>query len=240
MKKTKDPNLDLLISVAQKIKPLLPEVVFVGGCASGLLITDPAAAAVRRTYDVDVIAEIMSYAEYVIFSERLRKLGFEEDAAESAPICRWTSGKAILDVMPLDEKILGFSNRWYGDALRCAQEFSLSPGLVIRLVTAPYFLATKLEAFKGRGKGDYAFSHDLEDIIAVIDGRPTLFGEVRSSTEDLQSYIAESVSALLENGAFLDSLPGFLLPDTSSQSRLSKLIETLRRLAGRPFTEGDV
>lgn len=229
MKQT-DPNIDLLLSVAQKLKPLLREVVFLGGCATGLLVTDPGAAAVRTTYDVDVIAEIMSYADYVIFSQRLRKLGFKEDSSENAPICRWTSGKAILDVMPLDEKILGFSNRWYADAMGSAQEFPLSPGLTIRVVTGPYFLATKLEAFKGRGHNDYAFSHDLEDIIAVVDGRPALAGEIRMAPQDLQRYIAESVAALLKSQRFFDSLPGLLLPDESSQSRLGKLIETLRRL----------
>jgi hypothetical protein len=51
-----------------------------------LLITDSAAADVRPTFDVDAIAEIISYAEYAEFSERLRKLGFQEDAREGAPL----------------------------------------------------------------------------------------------------------------------------------------------------------
>jgi hypothetical protein len=69
---------------------------------------------------VDAIAEISSYAAYADFSERLRKCGFTEDAGEGAPICRWRQKKTILDVMPLDEKILGFSNRWYKPALDSA------------------------------------------------------------------------------------------------------------------------
>lgn len=81
------PNLDLLESAAAKLRPLLPEIVFVGGCATGLLTTDPGAAAVRRTYDVDVISEIASYAEYAVFPERLRELGFAEDSREGAPLC---------------------------------------------------------------------------------------------------------------------------------------------------------
>jgi hypothetical protein len=84
-----DPNLELLQIAAQKLRPLLPEIVFVGGCATGLLVTDSGAAPVRRTYDVGVIAEIASYADYTIFSERLRAIGFEEDASEGAPLCRW-------------------------------------------------------------------------------------------------------------------------------------------------------
>lgn len=66
------PSLDLLQDAAAKLRPLLREIVFDGGCATGLLITDPGAAEVRRTYDVDVIAEIASYGDYLLFSERLR------------------------------------------------------------------------------------------------------------------------------------------------------------------------
>jgi len=89
------PNLDLLESAAAKLRPLLPEIVFVGGCATGLLITDPGAAAVRRTYDVDVITEIASYAEYAVFSERLRELGFAEDSREGA--CSGSRGCCIAE-----------------------------------------------------------------------------------------------------------------------------------------------
>src|SRR5215467_9082590 len=172
-------NLELLTAVARLLLPLLDELVFVGGCTTTLLITDPAAAEVRPTYDVDSIAEITSYAEYAAFSERLRRLGFAEDQSEGAPICRWVHGVIRLDVMPTDERILGFSNRWYKPAMESAQRVQLEDGLTVRVVTAPFFLGTKLEAFKGRGNNDYFASHDLEDVIAVIDGRPALLDEIR-------------------------------------------------------------
>ena len=156
-------NLDLLIEAARLLEPLLGELVFVGGSTTALLITDKAAAEVRPTYDVDAIAEISSYAAYADFSERLRKCGFTEDAGEGAPICRWRQKKTILDVMPLDENILGFSNRWYKPALDFAVVHELGPDLRVRVVTGVYFCATKLDAFAGRGKGDYQLSHDLED-----------------------------------------------------------------------------
>jgi hypothetical protein len=136
-------NLDLLIEAARFLKPLLGELVFVGGSTTALLITDKAAADVRPTYDVDAIAEITSYAAYADFSERLRKCGFAEDAGEGAPICRWRQEKTILDIMPLDEKILGFSNRWYEPALDYALLHELRPDLHVRVVTGVYFCATK-------------------------------------------------------------------------------------------------
>jgi hypothetical protein len=143
----RDPNRELLLSAARLLKPLLGELVFVGGCSTGLLITDDAASAVRATIDVDAIAEISSYPEYIAFSERLRNAGFTEDTREGAPLCRWIQGDVTLDVMPLDAKILGFSNRWYRAAIIAAEVYMLEPSLQIRSIAAPFFLATKLEAF---------------------------------------------------------------------------------------------
>jgi hypothetical protein len=97
-----NPNLQLLTDAAKLLEPILGELVFVGGCATALLITDKGAADVRPTFDVDAIAEITSYAAYDKFSERLRKLGFQEDTRQGAPLCRWQQKTTTLDVMPLE------------------------------------------------------------------------------------------------------------------------------------------
>lgn len=225
------PNLELLKMTAEKLRPLLPDIVFVGGCATGLLVTDPGAAPVRATYDVDVIAEIGSYADYAIFSERLRAREFQEDTREGAPVCRWICGSLTLDVMPLDEKILGFSNRWYRDAMQTAGAVTISENLKVRAITAPYFVGTKLEAFHGRGPQDYFASHDLEDLIAVADGRTTLLDEIAAASEDLRMFIRNAVRALLAEQRFQDALPGYLLPDSASQARISLLLRRLEDLA---------
>jgi predicted nucleotidyltransferase len=225
------PNLDLLERAAERLKPLLSEIVFVGGCATGLLITDPGAAPVRRTYDVDIISEITSYVDYAAFSEQLRKLGFSEDSRDGAPLCRWVYEELVLDVMPLDPSILGFSNQWYPDALRTAIDVTLPGGLTIKAITAPYFLATKIEAFRGRGKGDYFGSHDLEDFIAVIEGRAFLLREIETSSPALRGFLAEAVQGFLSTPRFLDALPGYLPPDAASQARIVPLSATLDALA---------
>jgi hypothetical protein len=186
---------------------------------------------VRPTYDVDAIAEIGSYAAYAVFSQRLRELGFTEDSSDGAPICRWRQKKTILDVMPLDEKILGFSNRWYKPAMDAATERELEPGLRIRVVSAVFFCATKLEAFAGRGKGNYQASHDLEDLITVVDGRPELVREIEAADPEARSYVASGVQQLLQTSAFVDALPGYLLPDAASQGRVKTLLDRLRQIA---------
>jgi hypothetical protein len=223
-------NLDLLNEAARLLKPLLGELVFVGGSTTALLITDEAAAEVRPTYDVDAIAEIGSFAAYAHFSERLRRCGFTEDTSEGAPICRWRQKKTILDVMPLDAKILGFSNLWYKPALDSAVVHELEPDLRVRVVTAVYFCATKLEAFAGRGKNDYQSSHDLEDLMAVVDGRAELSEEIRAGDKDVRAYIAAEIGKLLSIRKFLDALPGYLLPDQASQARISILLERLKNI----------
>ena len=224
-------HVELLEIAGRILEPLLPEIVFVGGCATALLITDPAAALVRVTYDVDVIAEIASYADYVAFSERLKALGLEEDTREGAPVCRFRRGEFTLDVMPVDAAILGFSNRWYPSALRDAETSALPSGMHLRMITAPFFLATKIEAFRSRGEEDYFASRDLEDIVAVVDGRLSLADEVKRTSSEVRAYVAQAIGELLREPRFLDALPGYLLPDAANQARFDQLIAKLRTLS---------
>src|SRR5580704_12054848 len=112
-----NPNLAQLLAAAAKLEPLLTQIAFVGGCVTGLLLTDPAAAPVRPTLDVDAIVAIGSYREFTVLENRLRDLGFRQPHAEGDPICRWKSGDLFLDLMPTDSTILGFTNRWYPPAL---------------------------------------------------------------------------------------------------------------------------
>ena len=203
-----DPNLPMLEDAVCKLAPFLEEIVFVGGVTLGLLITDEAAAPIRGTTDVDVIAEIVTYADYIAFSERLRQSHFTEDTGLT---CRWHNGSLTLDVLALNKEVLGFTNIWYEPALRHASSVTLRGGQAIRVITAPFFLATKMEAFRGRGRMDFQASHDLEDFVAVIEGRDTLLQEIAASPESLRAYLAEAARTLLAESRFLDVLPGFVV-----------------------------
>jgi predicted nucleotidyltransferase len=211
-------NIRMLIHVAKRLDNLREKVVFVGGCTTGLFITDPAMPEVRSTQDVDVIVEVASRLEYHRLEKELRSLGFRQDMSENAPVCRWLVDDVKVDVMPTKEDILGFSNRWYLPAIRNAVHIEIEKELTIQLVTPPYFLATKIEAFKGRGGGDYRANHDMEDIITVVDGRPEIASEIITSPDSLKNYLSESFRAFLANGEFLEAIPGHLLPDRASQA----------------------
>jgi predicted nucleotidyltransferase len=224
-----DPNLAQLLAVATKLEPLLERIAFVGGCVTGLLATSAAAAPVRVTVDVDVIVEAATYAEFTVLEQQLRQLGFRESRQEGAPVCRWVSGDLVLDFMPVDPSILGFSNRWYAPAIMAVQKVPLG-GREIRVITAPYFIATKLEAFRGRGRNDFSLSRDLEDIVTVIDGRREINVEILAAIPELQRYLSDEFRALLSNRDFLESLPGHLLPDRKSQQRIGIVIGRMRQM----------
>lgn len=227
-----DPNIAMLQLVANGFGPLVEEVVFLGGCATGLMIDDKAAPDIRASDDVDVIIEAATQHDYHDFSAQLRKKGFIEDRSDNAPMCRWLYRGIKVDVMPTDSAILGFTNRWYADAMTTAERMRLPNGTAIRMVTAPFFLATKLEAFYGRGKGDFIASHDLEDMLAVMDGRSSIVQEVSECTE-LRDYLGKEFTKLLEDDAFQDALPGHLPGDAASQQRLPIILERMTKIAAK-------
>lgn len=228
----KEDNLRILTIISKQLEELLQEVVFVGGCATAVLITDPATPDIRHTLDVDFIVDVISLQAFNQFESRLRELGFEQSLSGSDPICRWEKNGLLIDVMPTDAHILGFSNIWYKEAANHAMEISISKNIQIKMVTAPYFLATKLEAFKHRGKNDYLGSHDLEDIIAVIDGRPELKEEIEQAKPDLQQYLITEFTKLLENQDFIAALPGHLPYGSISYDRSRIISERIREITG--------
>jgi len=232
MAKAANPNLELTEVAVARLGALVDEMVFLGGCATGLLITDPLAPPIRATNDVDVICEVATLLDYQRLSKRLRAQGLREDQSPEAPVCRWHAQGMVLDVMPTNPEILGFGNLWYRSAFAAAVQIALPSGKKVRMVSAPYFLATKLSAFDGRGQGDFTASHDLEDIVAVLDGRPEVVDEVLQCEPGLRDHLVNRFVALLKETRFLDALPGHMPGDQASQARVPKIIDRLRMMTG--------
>jgi hypothetical protein len=217
-------SLALLELAADALGPLLDEVVFVGGATVTLWITDPGAPPVRPTKDVDVVVEVATRGAFHDFEARLRERRFAEDQ-EDGVICRWRHpGGLILDAMPSGPGILGFDNRWQGAAIPHAISRELPSGARIRAVSPPYLLATKLEAFKGRGNFDFLASRDFGDVIAIVDGREELVDEVAQAPGDVRAYIASELGDALEAPHFADGLFGALRPDAASQARAESIV----------------
>jgi predicted nucleotidyltransferase len=227
----RQPNVPKVELVAGVLGDLREGLVFVGGCAVDLLLTDTAAAPSRVTYDVDLVVQVAALAGYHKLEKEFVRLGFKRDMSKDAPICRWHLQNLEVDLMPADTRILGFANRWYPLAMQTAQRIVLPSGTTIRLIAAPVFLATKFEAFADRGKGDLLGSHDLEDIVNVLDGRPEIVREIALSPVELRRYLAERCGMLLALPEFMDALRGMVFPDESLADRVQMLEERFRQIA---------
>jgi hypothetical protein len=192
-----------LEAAAAVLGPVLDEIVFVGGATIHLWLTESGVPPVRATYDVDVICEVATRAEYYRLGSRLRDRGLRE-ASDEPVVCRWRSSdpQLVLDVMPIDPDILGFSNPWYEAAISTAQTRALDSGAEIRAALPALLVATKLSAWRGRGNGDLLRSLDVHDILTLVNGRPELIAEIGSASPDLRSFVQAEVDTLSKNSYF--------------------------------------
>lgn len=218
-------NIELLELAESALGELVDQVVFVGGATVGLWITDPAAPPVRPTDDVDVVVEVTTRTAFYDFEAKLRKVGFREDQ-ESGVICRWRHRESglILDAMPSRADILGFENEWQAATIPHAVPCELPSGATIKAAPPIYMLAMKLEAFKGRGKGDFLASRDFGDIVTLLDGRSELLEEIAGADADVRAYIAEEMRWLLADPRLMEGLAGAIRGDAASQERVDLVV----------------
>ncbi|TLX69521.1 hypothetical protein FAS41_30750, partial [Pseudomonas nicosulfuronedens] len=140
--------------------------------------------------------ELAGIAAWEKLTHRLAQKGFKI-TGEDEVNCRFRFNDIIVDVMPSDASVLGYANRWFVDGLANARKFSLPNGRSIQIFEPSYFLATKLEAFSGRGNGD-PYHKDVEDMVILIDGRPELQAEIALCTAELRQYIADGITSLMK------------------------------------------
>lgn len=204
------PNRERLLRTALAVGPVLDELVFVGGQVTELLVTEPATAWPRPTDDTDVVVRASSASAYRLVRQRLEAEGFRVDTREGAPVCRMVRDDLVLDVMPLDGAILGFTSRWHRHLVESAMEVALTADVRIRVANPASFLAAKWEAYHDRGAADPFASHDLEDIIALVAGVPTIVEQVRAAPDDVRAFIGGSARAILGEPWVDDVLEGNL------------------------------
>jgi len=204
--------------VAKRLEPLDVPFAFVGGAVVCLLVDDPNLVEIRPTKDVDVIVEVVTLSGYYALEERLRAVGFQHDQSEGAPICRWIVDGCRVDVMPINS-FLGMNSKWFAEAIEYSKAVDLREECTARVITPPLFLATKLEAFKDRGKGDFYASHDLEDIITIMDGRASIVEEIASLPPPIREFIANQFNRFLDEPDFHDAFPGHLSGISGARQR---------------------
>ena len=192
-------NVTRIKAVNNALGELRDKVVFVGG-ATVSLYADSGSKEIRPTEDIDIVVEIWARKDYFEIDEKLRKLGFINDQ-ESGIICRYKIDGLVVDVMPTQSDILGFTNKWYQPGYEHSISYNLSES-EIKIFSPPYFLASKLEAFIGRGNHDGRTSKDFEDIVFVLQNRLSIWSELVDSDTEVFEYLKHTFANLMSNPNF--------------------------------------
>lgn len=184
--------------VAVALRDLKTKFAFVGGSIVSLYINDHNADESRETTDIDLSISLKGYASWANLQEELSSRGFTPNQ-HSKILCRYSYQGIDVDIMPDDEKILGFSNPWYRPGLSRVQLHELDNGLIINLFSVPYFLATKFTAIRERGRGDHRTSHDFEDVIYLTDNVTDIADLIQKADKQVKSFLVSEFCAIRDH-----------------------------------------
>lgn len=177
-------NNKIVAEIAIALEELNQKMVFVGGAVISLYTDDPAADEIRPTGDIDLAVQLTGFGEWTRLNERLLELGFAPNP-DGKSICDYLFNGIEIDIMPSENSYIGISNTWYKPGFSSIQTVPVE-NTSVQILSAPYFLATKLEAFNDRG-GDYRISHDFEDVIYIIDNRTQIVEEILNADSKVKT-----------------------------------------------------
>ena len=226
-------NIDMLQIVANGLGDLKNDMVFVGGVVAELYASNPELSDIRPTVDVDCVVELHSRAAHAKLEGNLRALGFANDTSKGAPICRWIYQDILVDVMPTDSDVLGFSNRWYEEGIENKISKTLPNGTEVFVFAPEYYVAAKFEAHKGRGGDDLRQSHDFEDIIYILDNCAQILENIQRANETVKNYLAGECTKLLKNQSLSEGIES-ALPYGSTAETTEIIIEPIQNIAEKP------
>lgn len=190
-------NIIRIKAVNNALGELKDKVVFVGG-ATVSLYPDRTFFEARVTNDVDVLVEIVNYQGRAELEEKLRERGFAHNV-ESSIVCRYKIQGITVDIMPTDDPTIGFNTKWYPEGFQEAIDYSIDEDNSVRILSAPYFIATKLEAFRDRGDNDGRTSRDFEDIVFVLENRSSIWKEMDILKGEIKEWLQAEFTSLLNN-----------------------------------------
>lgn len=223
-------NIEMLQAVALGLGDLKDDMVFVGGAVAELYASNPELSDIRPTLDVDCVIELRSKTAFAKLEDNLRALGFANDTSKGAPICRWIYQDILVDVMPSDFDVLGFSNKWYDEGIENKISKTLPDGTAVFVFPPEYYLATKFEAHKGRGGADLRQSHDFEDVIYILDNCSELLDSVSNTNETVKAYLKEECAKLLKDDGLTEGIES-ALPYGSDEESTEIIMERIQNIA---------
>jgi len=202
-------NIAVVAEIAKALKNYNNKMVFVGGAVVSLYTDDVAAAEIRPTADVDMTLNVVSLSEWSIIQEDLGALGFYPDPFGHA-ICSYKYKDIPVDIMATEDGPLGAANKWYKIGFKDLWRVKIKDQ-EISILKAPCYLATKFEAFNNRGK-DYRTSHDMEDIIYILDNRIDIVVEVENSPKEIKVFIQSELNKIVTQSLINEVLEAHIHP----------------------------
>ena len=202
-------NIATVEEVAKGLKQFKKEIVFVGGAVVSLYTDDPAADEIRPTKDIDLTLNVVNLGQWEKLQEQLAQLGFYPDPFGQS-ICSYKFNKIPVDIMSTEDGPLGPSNPWYKIGFKNLWTVKAKTE-EIKILSAPCFLATKFEAFNNRG-GDYRWSHDLEDIIYVLDNRTGIVKEILNEDPEIQKFLRSEFQKFIDKDLLEEILTSYIHP----------------------------
>ena len=218
-----------IVSLSEKLAGTSFDFAFLGGSVLSILVNDPTVDAIRVTKDIDIVVGVRTRSEFHKQERELEAHGFRHDTSEDAPICRWLADGVVVDVLPVREEVLGWRSQWFEQALHAAQAVDIE-GHVVKVVTAPFFVAMKLEAFEDRGNGDFIGSTDFEDVICLFNGRRNVVDEIMAEPIVCDG-IRTKFSRYVKIPDLEDAVLGFVQTEDNPEEMFLMIMSAFRRLA---------
>jgi len=202
-------NIAVVAEVAEALQDIKQDMVFVGGAVVSLYTDDPAADEIRPTQDIDMTLNIINLSHWEKVQTQLSALGFYPDPFGHA-ICSYKYKDIPVDIMATEDGPLGPTNRWYKIGFENLWS-TKAKDQDIKILSAPCYLATKFEAFNDRGS-DYRISHDIEDIIYVLDNRIGIVEEIENDDTRIANFIKEQLQNIVNKGLLQEVLMAHIHP----------------------------
>ena len=220
-------NIAVVAEIAVALKELKDQVIFVGGSVVSLYTDDPAADDIRPTADIDITVKLMNQGNYLQMQKRLSSLGFKLDMTGHS-ICSYKYKDIPVDIMSTEDMPLIPSSIWFRLGLDTLQTVKVN-NVDIQILSVPYFLATKFKAFNDRGV-DYRTSHDIEDIIYILDNRINIVNEINQADSEVKEFIKSELQKIIDNNALEEIIAAHVHPlviDVRQTMIIDKLTQIL-------------
>jgi hypothetical protein len=134
--------------------------------------------------------------------------------------------------MATEDGPLGPANRWYKIGFENLWT-AKAKDQEIKILSAPCYLATKFEAFNDRGS-DYRTSHDIEDIIYVLDNRVGIVEEIQNDDYRIASFIKEQLQKIISKGMIQEVLMAHIHP-LMLEERLPIVEEKINQILNQSY-----